>query len=42
MIVDDYDAVPACRAAVEDFRSANPITETLDKVDWTAVYWRKR
>jgi O-methyltransferase len=42
LIVDDYGAVPACRQAVEDFRSANPITETMHEVDWTAVYWRKR
>jgi O-methyltransferase len=42
LIVDDYGAVPACRQAVEDFRSTNGITETLHEVDWTAVYWRKR
>jgi Macrocin-O-methyltransferase (TylF). len=41
-IIDDYGALPNCRAAVEDFRTANNITEPIIPVDWTGVYWQKR
>lgn len=40
-IIDDYGAVPACRAAVEDFRGARGITEPVAQIDWTGVWWRK-
>ncbi len=42
LIVDDFGAVPACRKAVEDFRAARGITETIVPIDWTGVYWQKR
>ena len=42
VIIDDYGCVEACRRAVMDFREQQGITEHLDKVDWTAVYWRRR
>lgn len=41
IIVDDFGAVPACARAVEDFRSSRGITEPIDKIDWTGVFWRK-
>ena len=41
VIVDDYGAVPACKAAVEDFRAAHAIAETLESIDWTGVYWQR-
>lgn len=41
VIVDDYGCVPACRAAVSDYRSANLIADEIHKIDWTGVYWRK-
>lgn len=41
VIIDDYGAVPACRAAVEDFRSSRSIAEPIEAVDWTGVWWRK-
>jgi hypothetical protein len=41
VIIDDYGAIPACRAAVDDFRNARSITENLNTVDWTGVWWRK-
>ena len=41
LIVDDYGALPNCRRAVEDFRHAHAITESMVAVDWTGVYWRK-
>ena len=41
MIVDDYGALPGCKKAVDDFRSENGITEEIEKIDWTGVYWQK-
>jgi O-methyltransferase len=41
VIVDDYVAVPACAKAIHDFRDRHGITDPLETVDWTCVYWRK-
>lgn len=41
VIVDDYGAIPACQAAVEAFRNARGISEPLQQVDWTGIWWRK-
>lgn len=41
LVVDDYGAIPACRQAVEDYRAVHGIEEPLERVDWTAVYWRR-
>jgi len=41
VIVDDYGAVPACKAAVEDFRERRGVTEKLEHVDWTGVFWQR-
>ena len=43
IIVDDYGAVPRCRAAVHDFLDqAEPgRTPKITEIDWTGVYWRK-
>jgi len=41
IIVDDYGAVPACRQAVNDYRSVNAIKEEIRKIDWTGVFWQK-
>lgn len=41
VIVDDYGSVPACRQAVEDYRKAKGIREEIQRVDWSAVYWRR-
>jgi O-methyltransferase len=40
-IIDDYGAVPACKAAVHDFRERHRITDPILEIDWTGVYWRK-
>jgi O-methyltransferase len=40
-IVDDYGAIPACRQAVNDYRSANAITEKIRNIDWTGIFWQK-
>jgi O-methyltransferase len=42
VIVDDYGNLPSCRAAVEDYRREFSITDSIEEVDWTAIYWRKR
>lgn len=39
-IIDDY-ALPGCRQAVTDFRTANNIDAELHDIDWTGCYWRK-
>lgn len=41
IIVDDYGAVPGCRAAVDDFRRSMNISEEMIEIDWTGVYWQK-
>lgn len=41
LIVDDYGAVPACKAAVEDYRREHGITDEIQQIDWTGVYWRR-
>lgn len=41
VIVDDYGAVSACKAAVEDFRSEHSITDKLEPIDWTGVFWQR-
>jgi O-methyltransferase len=40
LVIDDYD-VWECRQAVEDFRRNEGITESIEKIDWTGVYWRR-
>jgi O-methyltransferase len=40
-IVDDWGAVPACRKAVEDYRKVLAITERIQFIDWTGIYWKK-
>jgi O-methyltransferase len=41
IIIDDYNDITACRQAVDDYRSAHAIIETLVAVDWLAVYWNR-
>ncbi len=41
VIVDDYGAYDACRRAVEDYRAEHGITERIETIDWTGVYWRR-
>ena len=41
VIVDDYGAIPACRQAVHDYRSANGVTEEIRNIDWTGIFWQK-
>jgi O-methyltransferase len=41
VVIDDYGAIPACREAVTDFRASRGITENIERIDWTGVWWRK-
>ena len=40
VIVDDYGAIPACKAAVDDFRQKYSISSPMSEIDWTGVFWR--
>lgn len=39
-IIDDYH-LPACKKAVDDFRTQNNIDDEIVRVDWTGIYWVK-
>ncbi|HET6748757.1 MAG TPA: TylF/MycF family methyltransferase [Actinomycetes bacterium] len=41
VIVDDYGAIPQCKEAVTDFRTAHGITDPMEWVDWTGVWWQR-
>jgi len=41
VIVDDYGAIPTCKEAVSDFRASHGITEPMESIDWTGVWWEK-
>jgi len=41
VLVDDYGGWPPCRAAVDDYRAERGITDPIQQVDWTGVWWRK-
>jgi hypothetical protein len=41
LIVDDYGAIPACAAAVHDYRNAHHITEPIIDIDGYGVYWQR-
>lgn len=40
VIIDDFIVKP-CRAAVEDFRAQNGITDTIEEIDGVGVFWRR-
>jgi O-methyltransferase len=39
-IVDDYGAMPSCRAALEDFRRDHGVNEPIVDIDGKGVLWR--
>ncbi|HKQ38041.1 MAG TPA: TylF/MycF family methyltransferase [Verrucomicrobiae bacterium] len=41
LIVDDYGAVPACRQAVEDYRSKMGIKEPIQDIDGLGAFWQR-
>ena len=40
VIVDDY-FLPNCRQAVDEFIVERRLTEEIQRIDWTGIYWRK-
>lgn len=41
VIVDDYNALEACRAAVHDFRKSRTIEDEIVNIDEASIFWRK-
>lgn len=41
IIIDDFGAVVGCKRAVEDFRAKHHITDPIQRVDWSGVFWRR-
>jgi len=41
VIIDDYGQVPGCRAAVEDYRAAQRISEPIQQIDYSGVFWQR-
>jgi O-methyltransferase len=41
VIIDDYGAIEACRAAVTDYRAQHGIEAPIHRIDWAGVWWRK-
>jgi hypothetical protein len=41
VIIDDYNAFPECKKAVEDFRDHRKITTPISLIDREAVFWQK-
>lgn len=40
VIIDDY-ALPACKAAADDFRAKLGLNDAITAVDWSGIFWRK-
>ncbi len=41
VIIDDYGVMGSCKKAVEDFRERNGISEEIQKVDASCVFWKR-
>ncbi|MCA1704493.1 MAG: TylF/MycF family methyltransferase [Actinobacteria bacterium] len=41
LIVDDYGAIPTCRQAVHDYRETHGITDEIQPIDWSGVFWQR-
>lgn len=41
VIVDDYNAFPNCKKAVDDYRREQGITDPVTAIDREAVYWKR-
>jgi O-methyltransferase len=40
-VFDDYQNLPDCRRAIDEFRQANGVTEEIHPIDQRAVYWQR-
>jgi hypothetical protein len=41
VIVDDYHLLPPCKQAVHDFRQRTGISDPIQEIDGTGVFWKK-
>lgn len=41
-IFDDYNNLPGCRRAIDEFRSTYGVSEPIQPIDSRAVFWQKR
>jgi hypothetical protein len=41
IVVDDYNGIDSCKLAVDEFREREKISDKIEVIDWTGVYWRK-
>lgn len=41
VIVDDYNALQCCNAAVHDFRAGEGVSEPIELIEGAGAYWRK-
>ena len=43
VVIDDYGNpdIPGARAATDDFRAQQAISDPIQVIDWTGVYWRR-
>ena len=41
LVVDDYTCFPYCRQAVDDYRATHGISEPIQAIDWSGIYWRR-
>lgn len=41
-VFDDYQNLPDCRRAIDEFRRSNGITEKICRIDERAIYWQKQ
>ncbi len=41
VIIDDYNAFPYCKSAVDDYRNKHSIHTSLKQIDAHSIYWQK-
>jgi hypothetical protein len=41
VIIDDYGILFPCQKAVKDYRTEHGITEKIERIDFTGIYWKK-
>jgi len=41
LIVDDYEAVPACKQAIHDYRNQHGIKDPIKAIDSSGIFWQK-
>ena len=41
VIADDYHTLPPCKQAVHDFRTRAGVTDPIQEIDGTGVFWKK-